>query len=281
MRTLSVSLGVIGALALALSGCSAGTPSGSASQPVQSEQKKEKTVKIKTSHDKHIQYVKNYVGMNAKQVGYTALDGLRHDHYGDGNVVIVFVTPDGQHLELGSDDNDWDDSALKDWKVSAQSVKPNSEINYVFNVDSETGEEEGFPVQQNIEEIVLALDKVGQSGNTTDMTSINPAADKYTYYVKDYVGRNLADCGYISLGGTFNDSYGPTYLQFDLTAEDGSYIDPTDKAALAGYRVVSQSVEPNTELKLTFGTDSDGTEYSSFCQSKSFESIALTVEKLD
>lgn len=279
-RTLAI-IGIASSLALAISGCSA--PAQTGSTAAQNEAQKTESpapVKIKSSDDPHIQYVKNYVGMNARQVGYTALDEMRHDRYGNGTLKIVFVTPDGSHIDLGSDENDWDDSALQDWKVVSQNLDPNTEFTYTFTSDSD-GEETTLVETQSINEIVLSLSKVGSSNNNSaDLTEIKPATDKYTYFIKDYVGRNLADCGYLSLANTFNDSYGPTFIKFDLVSEDGAYVDPTDSSALTNYIVVSQNVAPNSEFKLAYSTDSNGEEYSNLVSSKSIDSVALTVKKI-
>ena len=286
MNKTLVIIGLASSLALAISGCSA--PDQTGSTVAQNEAQKTESsapVKIKSSDDPHIQYVKNYVGMNARQVGYTALDKMRHDRYGDGTLKIVFVTPDGSHIDLGSDENDWDDSDLQDWKVVSQNLKPNTEFTYTFTSDSDDedsdDEDTSFVSTQTVDEIVLSLAKVGSTTNkSADLTKINPATDKYTYFIKDYVGRNLADCGYLSLANTFNDSYGPTYIKFDIVSEDGAYIDPTDSSALASYVVVSQNVAPNSELKLVYSTDSNGEEDSNLVSSKSIDSVALTVKKI-
>ena len=281
--------GIASALILSVSGCSVTPSDGSAPSSAESsaEQKRSKepkapaSVRIKSSDDPHVQYIKSYVGMNARQVGYTALDGMRHDRYGNGTIKIVFITSDGSHVHLGTNDDDWDDSALEDWKVSSQSYSPNTKFTYTFASDSD-GEDVYSVETQTISEVVLSLEKVdGSSSNSAKLTKIKPSADKYTYFIKDYVGRNLADCGYTSLVGTFNDQYGPTFIQFDLVAEDGSYIDPTDPSSLASYVVTSQNVAPNSELKLTYSTDSDGQECWDLTSSqKSIDSITLTVRKI-
>lgn len=286
MNKTLVIIGLASSLALAISGCSAPAQTGSTVAQNEAQKTESSTpVKIKSSDDPHIQYVKNYVGMNARQVGYTALDEMRHDRYGDGTLKIVFVTPDGSHIDLGSDENDWDDSDLQDWKVVSQNLKPNTEFTYTFTSDSDgedsDDEDTSFVSTQTVDEIVLSLAKVGSTTNkSADLTKINPATDKYTYFIKDYVGRNLADCGYLSLANTFNDSYGPTYIKFDIVSEDGAYIDPTDSSALASYVVVSQNVAPNSEIKLVYSTDSNGEESSNLVSSKSIDSVALTVKKI-
>ena len=279
-RTLII-ISIASSLALAMSGCSAPAQTGSTSTQEEAQKAESSApVKIKSSDDPHIQYVKNYVGMNARQVGYTALDEMRHDHYGNGTLKIVFVTPDGSHIDLGSDENDWDDSALQDWKVVSQSLDPNTEFTYTFTSDSD-GEDTSLVATQTIDEIVLSVCKVGGSTKkAANSTKVKPATDKYTYFIKDYVNRNLADCGYLSLGGTFNDSYGPTYIKIDIVSEDGAYVDPSDSSSLESYVVVSQNVAPNSELKLVYSTDSNGEEYSNVVSSKSIDSVALTVKKI-
>lgn len=61
---------------------------------------------------------------------------------------------------------------------------------------------------------------------------INPSPDKYTWYIKDYAGKNIASFGYTSLGGDRRDSYGATSLALILVMEDGSYIDIEDENLL-------------------------------------------------
>lgn len=68
------------AAAVALAGCSDGAGSaagsaGDAGAPSASQQAAE-AVQIKQSPDKYTWYVKNYVGMNAGNAGYTGLDTI-------------------------------------------------------------------------------------------------------------------------------------------------------------------------------------------------------------
>lgn len=229
---------------------------------------------IKTSTDKHVAYVKNYVGMNCASVGYQGLDELRHDDYGNGRYVnIVFVTPDGTHLGLDDDSEE-----LRQYKVSAQNVAPNTEINCTFETNSDGEEYDNVVAFQSITEVVLAVDKVGQNGNAKDMTEITPSPDQYTCYVRDYRDRNLADCGYKSLSDQLYDDYGcGCRIKLDISSDDGSYVDPTDVNSLSQYRVTGQSVDPNTQIALTHSTDSKGKEYSNVLDHQSVGSITLQV----
>lgn len=233
----------------------------------------QESISIKPSPDKYTWYVKSYVGMNAASVGYEAIDGFRHDAYGAGNLKVVYVAADGTYIDPGNEEQ------LKEYVVTGQSVEPNTEIKYAFEVDGE-GEEYDYLVNfQTINEIVLSVGKVGESGDAPELTAIQPSPNKYTHYVRDYVGRNLAECGYYSLSGNLTDSYGHGYVFFDVVADDGAFIDPADEATLAGYMVTSQSVEPNTAIELTYTTDSDGNEYSNLVSGQSIQSITLNVTK--
>ncbi len=266
------------ALALTLGACGSSTSGNygsSTSSTSAQEQTANAAVTIKQSPDKYTWYMKNYVGMNAAAVGYTSISGQRMDRYGAGYIKVVYVAKDGRYLEIEDDD------VLKGYKVSAQSYEPNTEIKYTFQVDSDGKEYDNLLDFQNIEEIVLAVDKLGESGNSSDTTKIEVAPDKYTTYVRDYVGRNLRDCGYVSLAGNLADGYGASYVTFNLVTDDGAYIDLEDEESLGNYKVTGQDVEPNTPINLTFATDSDGKEYSNLVQNKTLETISLYLTEVD
>ena len=86
--------------------------------------------------------------------------------------------------------------------------------------------------------------------------------DKYTWYIKDYVGKNVAAFGYTSMGGDRMDRYGEGYVKLILVNEDGSYIDINNEEDLKSYIVAAQNIKPNTELKYVFEKDEEGEEYS-------------------
>ncbi len=106
-----------------------------------------------------------------------------------------------------------------------------------------------------------------------------PSSDRYTYYIKNYVGKNLANVGYTSLGGTRNDRYGAAYVQFVLVTDDGSYVDPSDENQLKKYVVIKQDVAPNSVMKLVYLKDSKDNEYSNLVDSQTYERITLYLEK--
>ena len=273
------------AAALSLGACGGtGTTSPSTDSPAQEssgastetepeEEVKQPAITITPSPDKYTWYIKNYVGMNAATVGYEALDGFRHDYYGDGNIKVIYVADDGTYVDPGNEEQ------LKEYVVTGQNLEPNTEMKYTYEVDSEGEEYSNLVNFQTIDEIVLAVSKVGSSTGDPGLTIIEPSADKYTHYVRDYVGRNLAECGYYSLAGNLTDAYGHGYITFDVVPDDGAYIDFEDEAQLASYMVTGQSVSPNTVIQMTYTTDSDGNEYSNLIGSQTLESITLNVTK--
>lgn len=270
------------AAAVALAGCSDGAGSaagsaGDAGAPSASQQAAE-AVQIKQSPDKYTWYVKNYVGMNAGIAGYTGLDTNRYDRYGAGALRLVFVAGDGTFVDPENEDQ------LKEYVVIGQNLEPNTEVIYTFQKDDDGKEYDNLVSTKSHEEIVLAVKRVGSSGDTVDMTAIQASPDKYTRMVRDYVGRNLAECGYLALGGYLADSYGAGSVKINPIADDGSYIDLSDsetyKDVLSQYKVTSQSVAPNTAMTMTFMLDSDGNEYENLVSTKSLDSIDLQVTKI-
>lgn len=117
------------------------------------------------------------------------------------------------------------------------------------------------------------------SNTTTSSTKESP--DKYTWYIKNYVGKNCASIGYTSLGGDRRDYYGKSTIKLILTAEDGNYVDVEDSEALKNYVVTSQDIEPDTELKLVFEKDSNGNEYSNLIETQNISEIELKVKKIN
>ena len=96
----------------------------------------------------------------------------------------------------------------------------------------------------------------------------------------DYVGRNLAECGYESLAGKLTDAYGPGYVTLVPASDDGSYIDASVKESLAQYVVVSQDVAPNTQFTMEPTTATNGEVYD-LISSQSLETVSLSVRRLE
>ena len=106
-------------------------------------------------------------------------------------------------------------------------------------------------------------------------TEIKTSPDKYTWYIKNYVGRNCATIGYFTVGGFINESYGDGYIKLIIITEDGSFV---DSDTLKDYVVIEQSVAPNTELKYVF---SDNEKYSNLVVSQNIEEIEILVKRVD
>ena len=111
-------------------------------------------------------------------------------------------------------------------------------------------------------------------------TTINTSPDKYTWYMKDYVGRRLNNVGTVRLGGFLMDDYGDGGIKFILLVDDGSEIDLENENELKNYIVTSQGVAPNSEIKYTFMKKSDGAEYDNLIDYQNIEEVELYVTKI-
>lgn len=230
---------------------------------------------IKESPDKYTWYVKDYVGKNCATIGYGSYTGRRYDEYGATSLRLSFVTADGSYVDVESED------ALKEYVVTRQNLEPNTELKLTFEKDSEGNELDYSVVHRTQREIVLAVKRVGtEEEYGGELTAINSSPDKYTYYISDYVGRNLVDCGYVSYSGKIYDEYGAGTVQLMVVSSDGSFIDLEDEWQTRGYVVVGQSVAPNTELKYTYEKDNDGVEVDWYAETQNFYEIDLYVSPI-
>lgn len=234
-------------------------------------------VKITPSTDRHTSYIKDYIGTNLASFGYTSMDGKRRDYYGNGLIRLAFVNSSGSYI------NPEDNDQLKNYVVVDQSVDPNTEIKLEYE-KAENGEEYDNLVSFiSCDEILLGVREIdGTPVEKEDcLTKINISPDKYTAYIRDYVGRNLADCGYISFSGELRSEYGSSSIQIIPVSSDGSYIDITNKEILQNYKVVTQSIDANTEITFTYLKDANGEEYSNLIDTQSCLELQVRVEKLD
>lgn len=226
---------------------------------------------INTITDRYTMYIRDYVGRNLTQCGYTSMGGDRMDAYGSAYVHLALVSTNGDFVDIE------DEEDMKDWVVVAQNTAPNTELHLTYQVDDDGNEYDNLIAHQNIEEIVLAVAPVGESVDIPALTTINASPDKYTAYIHDYVGRTLAQCGYISMSGKLMQQYCSAYIHLAVYADDGSYVDVSDSSVLKNYVVISQSIAPNTELKITYSVDSDGNEYDNLIDTQNIEEIELYV----
>lgn len=109
-------------------------------------------------------------------------------------------------------------------------------------------------------------------------TKIKESPNKYTFYIKDYVGRNAASVGYTSLGGARYDKYGAGLLKVIFVSEDGAYVDLQNEDNIRQYVVIDQSLEPNTELKFAYDTDENGNESDYSIDDQNYTDIQLLVK---
>lgn len=252
--------------------------SGDTPETTKSGEVQHTPVAIKRSPDKYTWYIQDYVGRNAASIGYTSLGGDRLARYGAGVPEFIFVTEDGTYLDFE------DESVLRQYIVVDQSLKPNTELKLTFQRDSKGKEYDNLVDYQSIESIDLLVRRLdgtmaGEPVNA-EMIAIKASPDKYTWYMRNYVGKNVASFGYTSWGGDRMDEYGAGHIKFNFIVDDGAYLDPSDYDLLKQYVVSRQDIKPNTEIRLTFMKDSKGNEYSNLVQSQSYESITLYVHKL-
>ena len=155
-------------------------------------------------------------------------------------------------------------------------------IECIFNRMRRTDEwRYGKHINESYDEIVLYVNKIGEnSKKDVKLTEIQAAPDKYTRYIADYVGRNLAACGYTSMAGDRRAKYGGSNIKFVIVTEDGSLVDVGDAEVLKQYVVTNQNIAPNTELNLSYMKDSNGNEHINLAESKNIEEIELYVKKL-
>ena len=236
-------------------------------------------VQVNPSPDKYTWYVQDYVGRNAAGFGYTSLGGDRLEKYGAGYLEFIFMTEDGTYLDFS------DTMLLQKYIVTGQNIAPNTEMKYVFERDSKGNEYSNLVDYQSVRIIDLSVKRIDGTVQgdaiTLELVPITPSPDKYTHYIRSYVGKNVASFGYTSLGGDRRDKYGDASVKFILVADDGAYLDPQDYDLLKQYVVTRQDVPPNSQMKLTYMKDSKGNEYSNLVDTQTYKSITLYVHRLN
>lgn len=58
---------------------------------------------------------------------------------------------------------------------------------------------------------------------TDESITIKDSPDKYTWYIKNYVGKNCASIGYTSMSGDRMDHYGAGYIELVMVTPDGAF----------------------------------------------------------
>ncbi|MDY4041604.1 MAG: serine/threonine-protein kinase [Collinsella sp.] len=84
---------------------------------------------INASEDRHIQYVKDYVGRNLASFGYSSGGNSLYDNYGSGNIKLEVGAEDGSFVDLGTK------AGRSVWAVSSQDISPNAEVTFEFERD--------------------------------------------------------------------------------------------------------------------------------------------------
>ena len=233
---------------------------------------------VQMSPNRHIHYVKDYVGRNLGTIGSSSWDGIRNDKYGDAQVRINYITKDGRYLPAD------DFSILKNYVVTAQSVMPDTELRISYKLDN-FGDETNNLLTQSISEIDLFVDSLDENVVVKALEHFPKATkestDRHLFYIKDYVGRNLATFGYSSWDGKRYDKYGKSTVDLIFEAENGETVPSDDFEAMKDYVVYEQSVAPDTELKIDFTIYYDGEESENSIERQSVQEIVLKIRKVN
>ncbi len=243
------------------------------------EAKVHQRISINPSPDKYTYYIQDYIGLNLSSIGYTSMGGDRFDRYGAGLLEIFPITLDGSYVDIDDED------IINQYVVVAQSIEPNTEMKLTYKKDSKGKEYSNLIDYQTISAIDLFVVRIdgGVSGEIIPFTpiTIKAAPDRYTCYVRNYVGKNLATVGYTSMGGDRMDEYLAARIELCIVTTDGTYVDVEDSDLLQQYVVVRQNYAPNTEIKLTYRKDSKGKEYDNLIDFCSIGLIELQVRRID
>ena len=218
--------------------------------------------------------IRKYVGKNAASIGKKENEYLI-EMYGRGKIRIVFITEDGKYI------NEPDEEKMK-YVVVGQNIPEGTNLVEVCERYSD-GDISSMVSYQNYDEIVLYVAPINDTSYKPNPVSILPTLDRHIYHIRDYKGRNVA-----SVGKRKNeedneriDEYGNGKIIIELQSEDGSFVDVDDMNSLRRYVVTDQDIAVNTELVLSYETDSYGNEYENLIKSQNYERITLTVKILD
>ena len=256
--------------------CGTARPAVSGADPTPTPAPQATAVPVDSSDSRHLQYIRNYVGLNALSIGYTSLGGDRLDKYGACTIKMSFITEDGTYIDI---DND---AQMQQYVVVGQNPAPNTELRIGYQKKSNGEEYSNLTEWQSYVSVDLYVRPVGSPQDMSvfpEYAEAIPSPDKYTYYVQNYVGKNLASIGYTSLGGDRLEAYGAGHIEFGFVTEDGAFIDIEDESQMQQYVVAAQSCAPNTEFKLVYQQNSSGEEYSNLIDSQTIEHIDLYLVK--
>lgn len=113
------------------------------------------SVTNKCKANKYTVCVKNYVGLNAANVGEEGISGDRREMFSHagGYIYFAFKTEDGSFVDTKNEEE------LKQYVVIAQDYEPNTEIKLTFK-KLDDGTESRIVESQSIEEITLTVKKI-------------------------------------------------------------------------------------------------------------------------
>ena len=124
--------------------------------PIGDSSYKPSYTEISPTLDRHLYHIRDYVGRNAASFGEVDGSG-RIDIYGAGEMRLVFTAEDGSYVETS------DMNVLKQYIVTGQDIKANTELKLEYETDSSGEEYDNLICSQNYEEINLTVRKIDES----------------------------------------------------------------------------------------------------------------------
>lgn len=213
--------------------------------------------------------IRNYFGKNAASIG-TQRGNYLVDKYGNGELRVVFLTEGGIYLGM-------DNEEKKNYVVVNQNIPEGTNLTLVCDRNDKGKIFESFISYQSYDEILLYVKPIGESKYNPTPKTILPTLDRHLYHIRDYAGRNAGSFGMV-VGANRIDEYGEGELRLSFTNIDGSYVESLSADYLKNYIVIKQSIEVNTEIKISYSHIND--MESDFIQSQSIEEITLTIKEI-
>ena len=126
--------------------------------------------------DKYTRYVRDYTGLNAASIGYTAMSNRRYDKYGQSLLEVIFASDGGEYVDPTDEDN------LKSYVVYAhvvyaQDVDPNTPITLTFLTDSSGNEYSNLVDTSSVESITLFVTALNPGEEQAEVAPEVPAEE--------------------------------------------------------------------------------------------------------
>lgn len=216
--------------------------------------------------------IKDYVGRNAASIGNRSYE-KNIDDYSKAELKFVFVSEDGIFIDPEEREQ------VKNYVVYAQNIEPGTPLIGVSD-RYRNGKPTGYIDYQNYEEIVLYVHPINSEiPSKQKINEIKASSDRYTYFVRDYVGRNAASIGR-EYGINRIDEYGHGDIVLHFTTSEGEYIETDDIYKLRQYVVIGQDIVYNSPITYKYNSYSSWEESDSV-DDQNISEINLIVRRLE